>query len=151
ASRAARVLGVRKLVCVNVVWTLGEARPFERRDDRMALELALSRPVSGAREWADILAANEGLLALVPQIPRVREDDASLAPPSRFGRAFARLVRSPHRRAILDAVAWRMARALHAVVRLSRWRRPALRERVARLEATKRPYDILARPRRPVA
>jgi predicted nucleotidyltransferase len=135
---------VPKLVCVNVVWTMGETAPFARSDDRMALELRLQRPLRGAGAWREVAERNAALFGRA--IPAACPDDPP-APPSRVARLLRALAASPRRRRALDAAAYAIARAAHALVRVARWRKPAVRARVARLEATKHPYAILDRPR----
>jgi hypothetical protein len=144
----ARLPLLPKVVCVNVVWTTREATPFARTDDALALELLLQEPLVGATAWARALAANPALLDRYPQLALTDPPDGPSASISFVGRVLAFLARGPRRRRALDALCYQLARAMHALVRASRRKRPDVRARVARLEATKHPYAILDRPPR---
>ena len=142
----ARLPVAPKLVCINVVWTEREALPFERQDEAMALEVALSRPLWGGDRWRAILARNPALASGYAAQLGPDEGDAR---PSRAARLIARLTRPAVVSRALDASAYALARLLHAWVRWHRRDAPEVRARVARLEATKHPYAILDRePRR---
>lgn len=136
-----------KLVCINVVWTESEARPFARTDEAMALEIMLSRPLVGADRWRGIVGGNRALVATFPQLLDRDITGKSAPAPSRLGRVIGWAAADARRRRALDRAAEVVARALHGT--LAAWRRrraPDAAARIAALEATKHPYAILDRP-----
>lgn len=145
-ARDAKMPLTPKLVCINVVWTEAEARPFARQDEAMALEVALSRAVWGGERWRAMLALNPDLVDGYSIADETDEVDAS---PSALGKALRALTRPRWLVRALDGACYRIARALHAWVRWHRRGSPEVRARIDRLEATKHPYAILDRePRR---
>jgi len=134
--------GLRKLICVNVVWTRSDTRPFIRQDDSLAFELMLSEPLVGSDEFRRVLERNRWVERAFPQAFRDRGEGQSHPPPSVIGRALVTVLANPRLRAVADKacrlVAWSIYAAYH-------WIRRNDGEAKARLELVKRvkyPYEV---------
>ena len=68
--RLRRVRGLRKLICINVLWTRRESHPFSRQDAGLALELLRSKPLIGEEHFEDVIASNPWIDSFFPQLRR---------------------------------------------------------------------------------
>jgi len=132
---------LRKLVCLNVIWTASEARPFVRQDDAMAFELSLVRPLIGVSDFADVLRENPSLGRVFPQMLSHSRIDVPRPSPSRLGRRLLRsIVRHPRRRRAIDraarAASWIGYHGYSMILG------PEGRERREFLERAKYPYEV---------
>jgi len=143
-ARGASFLGLlRKVTCVNVVWTDSECGPFVRQDEFLGFELLRSIPIAGNAHFARTLRANRWITHHFPQIfDRVHADRVVAPPPSLLARLQRGIARSPRGRRLLDRAARGVAAALHRVVDLARERDPEATARTAFLRRVKFPYDV---------
>ncbi len=133
-----RLLSIPKILCINVVWEEHQTLPFVRRDEQMALELLLTRPLVNPRLFGRILAANSWLEDYFPQAAG-REELAARSTPIDTGAPD--VVGGGGR--FPEEAARAGVRALHAVGRWSRRGNPAARRHAQRMESVKHPYGIL--------
>ncbi|WP_218080655.1 hypothetical protein [Anthocerotibacter panamensis] len=63
-----RRLFIPKLMSVNVIWCDQDTQPFRRQDGPMALELLLSRPLTGKDYYQEVLDHNPWLTTYFPQL-----------------------------------------------------------------------------------
>ena len=144
STAAERVGPLPKVVCVNVVFERSQTAPFARRDDQLAYELLISRPVFGADRLREVLESNGWLTSLFPQIAERREalitDGGSSYPPTAIGRSMASLNGS---RSVLNALGFWLASAAHSAVDITRRGDPVTAGRVRQLRRMKYPYDVL--------
>jgi len=134
---------LRKVTCVNVVWTESACRPFARQDEFLAFELLRSLPIAGTPHYARTLESNRWLRLHFPQIfSRVFADRVRAQEPSRLANLQRWVARTPRGRRALDAMCRRIAAVLHRVVRLSRERDSDAMARYAFLRRVKFPYDV---------
>jgi hypothetical protein len=146
ASRgmAERVGPLPKVVCVNTVFERSQTSPFARRDDQLAFELLISRPVLGAERFSEVVETNPWLLELFPQIamrpPSGSQDGGSSPPHTALGRSMASLNGS---RSVLNALGYWLASAAHLAVDFTRRGDPVAAGRIRRLRRMKHPYDVL--------
>ena len=143
-GRGASFLGLlRKVTCVNVVWTESECGPFVRQDEFLGFELLRSVPIAGNAYFARTLEANPWITDHFPQIfERVHADRVTAPPPSLLARLQRRIARSPRGRRLLDRTARGIAAVLHRVVDLTRERDPEATARTSFLRRVKFPYDV---------
>lgn len=134
--------GMRKLICINVVWTQSETDPFARRDDALAFELLLSRPLIGSDEFRRVLDRNEWVKSAFPQAFSTNFEPLARPPLSLIGRANALLTANHNLRRLANRVARMVARVIYSVYH---WTQRKDSEAVARLELIKRvkyPYEV---------
>lgn len=143
-ARGASFLGLlRKVTCVNVVWTESECAPFVRQDEFLGFELLRSVPIAGNAHFARTLESNPWIAHHFPQIlDRVHADRVTAPPPSLLARLQRRIARSPQGRRLLDSTARGIAAALHRIIDLTRERDPEATARTAFLRRVKFPYDV---------
>jgi hypothetical protein len=142
----ARMPFVSKLICLNVVWELGQTSPFTRNDPGMAFELLLNRPVFGHEAFYRCLTENPSVVAHFPQMATTRNPTSLARRPNRLGRLLARIVGRPGPRRALNEACFLVSRAIHAWVRWTRRNNADAREHVEFVDALKHPYAILDRP-----
>jgi hypothetical protein len=134
--------GFRKVICINVIWTRSQTRPFVRKDAPLAFELLRCKPLFGASQFNEVIAANPWLQVWFPQINLTESRDSPRPGLGLSGRFLARLVSNPG----ILAVAERLGRAAsHAVYRTAHWIRRQDRGAVARfefLQKAKYPYEF---------
>lgn len=134
--------GMRKLICVNVVWTRSDTSPFIRLDDSLAFELMLSRPLIGLDEFRKTLDRNQWAKGAFPQAFSNHHEPISRPPPSLIGRVNAFLTANPYLRQLTD----RFARIVsHAIYVIYHWTQKKDGEAVARLELMRKvkyPYEV---------
>jgi hypothetical protein len=124
-----RRLFLPKLMSINVIWSDGDTRPFVRQDAPMALELLLSRPLTGVAYYQQMLARNPWLIAYFPQLFPARVGEWE-APRTRFTpRWLEYSARS------LTYWGWRW-------VMWTRRHNPAALERVAYIRRCQSPYAL---------
>ena len=142
--RGTSLLGIlRKVTCVNVVFTESHSRPFVRQDEFLAFELLRSIPIAGTVDFARTLESNPWLRIPFPQIfSRVFADRVGPQPHSLLGKVQRGIASSPAGRRLLDLACRGIAAAIHRVVRLSRERDPEAIARLAFLRRVKFPYDV---------
>lgn len=136
---------LRKVVCINVVWTESQTKPFSRADDAMAVELLLSRPIMGGARWREIILRNARLVEAFPQLAEVPAVEHATGGASGCSRLLALSTSGPLR-GLFEEPAFVATRALHAFVRWWRRKNPAAIIHVDHREHTKHPYAILDRP-----
>ena len=142
--RGTPLLGIlRKVTCVNVVFTESHSRPFVRQDEFLAFELLRSIPIAGTRDFTRTLESNPWLRIHFPQIfTRVFADRVGPQPRSFLAKVQRRIAVSPRGRRLLDGACRGIAAMIHRVVRLSRERDPEAMARLAFLRRVKFPYDV---------
>ena len=134
---------LRKVTCVNVVWTESDCHPFIRQDELLAFELLRSLPIAGTAHYARTLESNRWLRLHFPQIfNRVFADRVQPQEPSSLAALQRWIARAPRGRRFLDGMSRRIAAVLHRIVRLSRERNPDAMARYAFLRHVKFPYDV---------
>src|SRR2546428_4406491 len=74
-SRIHQVWTLPKLICVNVVWSEDEVKPFIRRDADVAFELLRCQPLFGAAYFDQVCQDNEWVAFYFPQLHNSRRPD----------------------------------------------------------------------------
>ena len=134
--------GLRKITCINVLWTRRETSPFSRRDEDLAFELLRSRPIYGSSHFREVITSNPWTLRFFPQLEWT--EFANRAPPSLggVGRIVGWIGRHPTLLAIVD----RLGRGFsHAAYSFAHWMKrndPQAMERLAFLRRVKFPYEV---------
>ncbi len=131
---------LKKLVCINVIWTASQSRPFVRQDDAMAFELWLAQPLIGASEFAEVLRANPNLTRVFPQILSRALEDLPRPSPSNIGHVLWSTTRRSLVRRTLDhvcrAASWLLYHAYSLTLS------PEARGRRKFLQRAKYPYEV---------
>ncbi len=133
---------LRKITCINVLWTRRETSPFSRRDEDLAFELLRSRPIYGSAHFRKVLASNPWTLRFFPQLEWTEFVDGTPPGLGGIGRIVGWIGRHPALLAIVD----RLGRGLsHAAYFFAHWikrKDPEAMERLAFLRRVKFPYEV---------
>jgi len=134
--------GLRKVICINVLWTRSESMPFRRQDEDLAFELLHCRPLAGVEEFRRVVAANEWARAIFPQLGEKVDASGPLPEPGLLGRAIRWIgVHSGLLRSLNEA-----SRIFtHAVYSFAHWLTRHNVEKTRRLEFLQRvkyPYEV---------
>ncbi|MEK6978538.1 MAG: hypothetical protein AABX40_09140 [Candidatus Hydrothermarchaeota archaeon] len=142
ARPEAKMLLLRKVICLNVLWTVWEAFPFSRQDEYMAYELLLMRPLQGVDYHRQVLESNPWLGAHFPQIYEIPYREVE--PPERgpFARLLERVYSRPGLAALGEGFSRSIAYALWRLVQLSRRKNPEALRRVEHVRRMQRPYTL---------
>lgn len=133
---------IRKVICINVVWTRAQTRPFVRNDESLAFELLHCRPIFGSAYFEDVILANPWIRAFFPQTGGRGVEDRATPSRNLIGRLVGWIA---DRRGLLE-VADRVARiASFVVYTAAHWLRRRDAEAMARLHFLRRvkyPYEV---------
>lgn len=137
-----RAHGLRKLMCINVIWSRSETRPFKRQDEGLAFELLRCQPLFGSERYRDLIAANEWSFGYFPQLRLKRFVDSQPCEPNRIGRSILSATRFPRGLAIVNWISRIATRAVYEVSHLLRGRDPNAVARIKFLQSVKYPYEV---------
>lgn len=133
---------LRKITCVNVLWTESEWRPFARQDEDLAYELLRCRPLVGARKFAEVIAANDWARTYFPQLGDNPVSSEAFSRPNVFGRFLRSIARRPR---LLRAFNELSRVATHAIYSFAHWLDRKDSDKVNRLRFLQRakfPYEV---------
>jgi hypothetical protein len=131
-----------KIICINVVWTEEDTRPFVRQDVGLAFELLRCVPLYGAARFRAVLEENPWIARYFPQLYERQWKDAVSPGPNPVGHLLASMGRWPRFLALLEAASRGLSWLLYSFVQWSRRRNP---EAVAHMEFMRRvkwPYEV---------
>ncbi len=131
-----------KIMCINVVWTDDQTRPFVRQDAGMAFELLHCQPLIGADIFGEVLAGNLWLRGFFPQLLERTWFDSVHRGKSRIGGFLARVGARPISLGRLNRVCRILSWMLYTFVQASRHRDAAARARMEFLKTVKYPYEV---------
>jgi len=146
--RKAKVTGLQrtpflpKIICINVVWTEDQSRPFLRQDAGMAFELLRCQPLVGADIFGDVLASNAWLSEFFPQLLRRSWLDSVERRSSRIARLLGYIGERPWARRLLNRACRILAWIPYTFVQVSRKGDASARERMEFLRTVKYPYEV---------
>ena len=134
--------GLRKITCINVLWTRRETSPFSRRDEDLAFELLRSRPIYGSSHFREVIISNPWTLRFFPQLEWT--DFIDRTPPGirGIGRIVGWIGRHPTLLAIVDRLGRGVSHAVYFVAHWMKRRDPKAMERLAFLRRVKFPYEV---------
>lgn len=136
-----------KIICMNVVWEEAQLRPFARQDKWLAYELLMTRPLFGSAFLSQAYRENAWLAEHFPQLHdrRYLPDDTigeGAVAPRPGAAAFAWISRHPRVLRAVEAASRFAVLGLHAVISLTRQRKPEALAREAFVNTVKRPYSV---------
>jgi predicted nucleotidyltransferase len=131
--------GLKKVICVNVVWEERQVSPFARRDERLAFELLNSRVIYNEGFHRKMLERNAWAADLFPQLFTRGGGADPLPVPGAAGRAASP---SP----AVEGFSRSFLFALYYFIWGLRGGQPRLRRRMRFVEEVKRPYGIFDVP-----
>lgn len=140
--RHRREYGLRKLICINVLWTRTETEPFTRQDHDLAFELLHCTPTFGAARFQEAVDANRWVLEYFPQIQRRPLAREPIRRPNRLSRALEWMAKHRHLLALIEAVCRQTTFVAYSLIH---WARKADPEAAARFEFLRRakyPYEV---------
>jgi len=134
--------GLRKLICINVVWTRQQTFPFERTDEALAFELLHCSPIFGGAHFERVIEGNPWVTALFPQITRRTLGREPVPEPSLVGRVLRWIVKHPRLLRPIEATARALSFAGYTLVHWFKRHDEEARERLAFLQRVKYPYEV---------
>jgi hypothetical protein len=140
--RLRRVRGLRKLICINVLWTRRESHPFSRQDAGLAFELLRSKPLIGEGHFDDVIASNPWIDAFFPQLRRPFADPTPISALNTFGRILRWVGRYPRWLRALDRSARLVTRAVYSGAHWLHRNDATTMERLEFLQRVKYPYEV---------
>ena len=140
--RHRRIHGVHKLICINVLWTRSQSRPFVRQDESLAFELLHCRPLLGGEHFRDVIAANPWIDALFPQLRDARVHNVLVPQPNSLGRIVEWASRHERLLRAIDQSARLLTRAAYSFAHWLRRKDAAAMERLRFLQRVKYPYEV---------
>jgi len=140
--RYRRSYGLRKLICVNVVWPASQSSPFQRQDEDVAFELLHCIPLFGAAYFREILTRNAWTNQFFPQLRDALYASDQAPPTSFFGRAVAWVSRRPVLLSWANASARLVSRVAYSFTHLVRHRDPVARQHFEFIRRVKYPYEV---------
>jgi len=134
--------GLRKITCINVLWTRRETNPFSRRDEDLAFELLRTRPIYGSSHFREVIISNPWTLRFFPQLQWTEFVDRIPPGPNSIGQIVGWIGRHPTLLALVD----RLGRGFsHAAYLFVHWTKRKDLQAMARLEFLRRvkfPYEV---------
>ncbi len=142
-NRIHQVWTLPKLICVNVVWSEDEVKPFIRRDADVAFELLRCQPLFGAAYFDQVCQDNEWVASYFPQLYNSHRPDTVHPGPSLVGSFLQQLGfhRLPLR--VFEIGSRGIVWSLYHLVQWTRRRDPEAVSRMAFLRDVKWPYEVL--------
>ena len=131
-----------KIMCINVVWTDDQIRPFERRDENMAFELFRCIPMVGVRRFEEALRMNPWVCEFFPQAYGRAWPEGAAGGRTLIGRVLAGVRENPRMRRFVERVCRRVSWQLSRGVQSSRRKNPAAAARMEFLRQAKYPYEV---------
>lgn len=131
-----------KIACINVVWTVDQMRPFERRDENLAFELMRCIPMFGSQRFQGVLEDNPWIQDYFPQIYARVWPEEPVPGFSLLGRVLSSVLRDPGLARIVESISRRISWRLYRGVQRSRSRNPAAKARMDFLRRAKYPYEV---------
>lgn len=142
-NRMHRVLSLPKLVCINVVWSDDETKPFVRKDADLAFELLRCRPIFGADQFDAICRENPWVTGYFPQLSARRHCNSIQSNASVLWRILRKLANHALALRTLDASSRRLVWCIYHFVQWTRRNDPDVVARVQFLRKVKWPYEVL--------
>ncbi len=133
---------LRKVICINVIWTRTQTQPFARDDEALAFELLHCQPVFGERHFHQVISSNPWILRLFPQLDREAMTDHRFPEPNARGRIVAWIGRHPTMLTISDRLGRFASQATYSFVHWMKRKDTQAMERLAFLRRVKFPYEF---------
>lgn len=140
--RHRRIRGLRKLICINVLWTRSQSHPFVRQDQGMGFELMHCRPLLGGEHFRGVIAANPWIDALFPQLREAPVHEMAFPEPNSLGRIVAWLGRHERLLRAVDRSARLLTSGLYSLAHWLHRKDTAAVERLRFLQRVKYPYEV---------
>ncbi len=142
AIRHRKDRGLRKLICINVLWTRSQSHPFVRQDKSLAFELLRSRPILGGAYFHSVIGANPWACAFFPQLREAPVYDPPQPEPNSLGRMVKWIGRHERLLRSLDQSARLLTKAAYSFVHWLRRGDTTAMERLRFLQRVKYPYEV---------
>jgi hypothetical protein len=133
---------IRKIICINVIWTREQSQPFERRDIDLAFELLRCQPLVGAGHFREVIRRNAWVAEHFPQV--ARDSGVEVPQPGRnpLGWFFGWIVGHPRILSATERTGRFLSFAVYRTVHWMRRRDRAAVERFEFLTRAKYPYEV---------
>ena len=142
AIRHRKSRGLRKLICINVLWTRSQCDPFVRQDRSLAFELLHCRTVLGGARFQRVIRANPWIDAFFPQLRETPVLDLPRPSPNAVGTMVLWIGRHERLLRSLEQSARLLTKAAYSLSHWLRRRDPIAMERLRFLQRVKYPYEV---------
>jgi len=142
AIRHRKSRGLRKLICINVLWTRGQCDPFLRQDSSLAFELLHCRPILGGARFQGVIRANPWIDGFFPQLREAPVLDLPQPAPNSIGRMVLWIGRHERLLRSLEQSARLLTKAAYSLSHWLRRRDPTAMARLRFLQRVKYPYEV---------
>ncbi|HYS73930.1 MAG TPA: hypothetical protein VEO96_08130 [Thermoplasmata archaeon] len=133
---------LRKIVCVNVIWTRTQTAPFARKDASLAFELLHCLPLVGAQSFREVIRRNRWIDGYFPQIATDRWTDLERPRPNLIGKLVAWVAAHPEAQVLAERIARAISYLVYVTVHWLRRHDRAAMERLDFLQRAKYPYEV---------
>lgn len=136
------VLSLPKPICINVVWTSDQTKPFSRQDENLAFELMRCQPVFGAGRFREVCRDNAWIASFFPQVYDRALADQLPVEDTRARKLLRWIGEHPR---VMRLTEWTSRTVMWLAYRFAQWtrRRDALAvERMEFLRRAKYPYEM---------
>ena len=142
AIRHRKSRGLRKLICINVLWTRSQCDPFVRQDRSLAFELLHCRTILGGARFQRVIRANPWIDAFFPQLRETPVLDLPRPSPNAVGTMVLWIGRHELLLRSLEQSARLLTKAAYSLSHWLRRRDPIAMERLRFLQRVKYPYEV---------
>ncbi len=133
---------LRKIICINVIWTRQQASPFVRNDADLAFELLRCKPILGAAYFQQVIRSNDWIPRYFPQIGATLGPESPRPNPGLIGRCLGWIATYPRLLGLFERAGRGLSFVVYQVVHwLRRHDREAM-NRLAFLQRAKYPYEV---------
>lgn len=133
---------LRKIICINVIWTRSQTSPFARNDASLAFELLHCRPLVGPKYFREVIRRNQWVEGYFPQVA-VEPVPVSAPPgPSLLGKLVSWVVAHPAMLTVAERIGRAVSHRIYDIVHWLRRNDRAARERLDFLKRAKYPYEV---------
>lgn len=133
---------LRKIICINVIWTRGQTAPFVRKDPSLAFELLHCRPIVGAEAYRAAIARNPWIEGYFPQVSEKISNQSPHLPPNRFGRVLLWIASHPRLLRLAERLGRAASFAVYATAHWLKRNDSAAMQRLDFLRRAKYPYEV---------
>ena len=133
---------VRKVTCINVIWTREQTSPFTRTDSDLAFELLRCRPLIGGEYFHAVLSKNDWVSGYFPQVARPPRPDLPRPPFGFVARCLARIAMHPPLLRLAERCGRMMSFLVYTGAHWMRRSDASAMQRFAFLQRVKYPYEV---------
>ena len=133
---------LRKIICINVIWTRKQAFLFVRNDADLAFELLHCKPIFGAPYFQQVIRRNDWISRFFPQVAANLGPEVAHPNPSFTGRCLGWIVTHPRILGLVERAGRGLSFVVYQAVHWLRRHDLEAMDRLAFLQRAKYPYEV---------